>query len=141
MTLKIHLEDGKTGTGNRALITPRGGVVTEPLDVNIPQFNSLSPTPSNFFFPRVEAQFLITGIIATRQKGGGSTGAEITIYEADSPNAAIGAGDILLIVTVPATTTLPILNLNLLVSEGRWLNAASDVTSTTLTVLGYYRKI
>lgn len=141
MTLKIHLEDGKLGTSNKALITSRGGIVTEPLDVNLPKFNALTTSPSSFFPPRELSQFLITGLIATRRKGGGSTAAEITIYNANSPTAAATSPNTLLIITVPTTTTLPILDINLLVGEGKWLNAVSDVADTTLTILGFYRKI
>lgn len=136
MGLDVRITGG-TGNNFEAKVTKRRELVVAALEKNqTTKYDLTAATPQTFYPPVSGHQFLITGIIATRTKGGGSTGAQIEIYES-TVEGGTSSKDLLSVV-VAVDVSLPISAVNILVSRGVWLVASSDISNAALTILGYY---
>ena len=95
-------------------------------------------TVYNFFKAKVGYNFIIQNLVIYANKNVGAGDATLTIYEAASSTSSTSLKD-LLVLEIPQKTNVPIPgNLNLKVSEGRFLNATTDDDDIFLTIMGYY---
>lgn len=121
-------------------ITTAGQLVTGNLAFDLTEFAELAVDNQvyNFYKPRAGLQFVISGIIATANKSvAANAEAFVEIYEGSS--ISDGTADKALISFVlTQSTVLPMFPLNILVSEGKFVNARTDDNSIFLTVIGYY---
>lgn len=138
MAVGIELKDG-TGSGSRAKVTPRGQVVTAPLDFSSTHFNLLSVNGQafNFIKPVPNKCFIITDIIISADKNVGTGGVLVELYETDSLTGTVATRNILA-VQLARNAALSINNLNILSNIGVWLNAKMDDNNVYMTIAGYF---
>ena len=142
MSLPTELVGRCTTTSNKnsASITSRGALVVAPYAYDIVQFNELGDdgVGVNFYKPRVNKRFVITGLVAAGNlQIVANALATVVIYEA-SDNVTATADKILIQFGITRLQTLSILPLNILVSEGKFINAKTDDDDVFLTIMGYY---
>ena len=130
--------DSDTHKGGK--ISKRGQFITAPLDFSTPTAGNPLITPNvafNFREPRPRQVFIITEIILSTDNSISANGAEVTIYEATSIDSTIVDSEILT-VTMPSRTIVPLLGLNWIGNENRWINAKTDDATVNVTLGGYY---
>jgi hypothetical protein len=140
MPLRIEIEDAKFGTRNAAGVTSRGQLITAPLKFNETFFQSLdvASTPFNIITPRTNQQFVIDGYIVSSNKDVSSTnGAVISIYEASAPDT-LTVNRQLFLLDLGRLDRASESGLNVITSQGSWINCQTDDTTTNVTLLGYY---
>ena len=136
MTLPCHIVDGE----KVAALTSIGQQIVSSYDYDMSKFIELAVinTAYNFYLPKSKKQFVITGIRGKADRGVSNTvDATVIIYEADNPlstttqlilhQEALIRGD--------DFTLLP---MNLLVRQGKWVNAKTDDNDIHMTIFGYY---
>ena len=126
--------------GNVAKVTSSGELVVAPLKYSESSYQSLAVDDQvyNFYTPRTEKQFIITGILVFATKDvNDTTSTVIEIYEADSPSSAT-VSKVLLTFGMGKLTVISPTNLNILANSGAWINARVDDNTVNLNILGYY---
>jgi hypothetical protein len=138
MSMPNHIVDGH-GSGYRAQVTSNGQLVVGPLAFDSTKYLELgtADTAYNFYGAEPGKQFVITGIRAKADKQvSSSVDATVIIYEASSSTSttvdkvlhqeAMTQGD-----TVTMRT-------NILVNEGKYVNAKTTDDDIHMTIFGYY---
>ena len=93
-------------------------------------------TAVNFYRPQVNMRFVITGILLTADSN--VTGsALIDVYEATTASETTIAKAILH-VEILKNGSRDITSLNILATEGTWINAKTDDDDVFVTIMGYY---
>ena len=122
-----------------AKVTEYGQLVVAPVAYSNSYFNTLAVnnTAYNFAVPNSGKRFVITDILIATNKDVGVNGGLIEIYESQ------GLTDTTITKTIYTTqmiknTTQSITGLNLILTEGVWLNAKTDDNTAYLTIMGYY---
>ena len=138
MTISTNIEDG-WGTGTKACVSTRGQLVVGPLDFSTAYTATANVinTAFNFVPPIANKRFVITDILLYANKGIGTGDATIVLYEADGVSETTSTKDILNIEMVKQTSR-DITGLNLIVSEGKWVNIKTDDNTIFATIMGYY---
>lgn len=137
MSLPSVIQDNSTG--NRATVTRFGQLVTAPVDYSIPISKTLDVvnTAYNFVEPVVDKSIVITDIILTANKNVGATDATVTLYEAEEVDTTTSTKDILNLEMIKQSN-LVLTGLNMIVSEGKFVNAKTDDDDIFVTIM-YYR--
>ena len=132
------LTDGK-GAGNKACVTSRNQLVVAPLDFSEAYDQEVDTINTAFSFvpPRPSERFVVTDILLYANKGVGASDASVVIYEADSAISATVLKSIMSLEMLKQTSR-DITGLNLIISEGVWLNIKTDDNTIFSTVMGYY---
>lgn len=142
MPLRIEIEDSKYGTRNSAGVTHLGQVITAPVAYNEPFYQSLNVAGQafNFVTPETGKQFVVDGLIFSSNKNVSSTnGAVISIYEANGPNViTASASKLIFTLDIGRLDKGSISSLNVITSQGVWLNGSTDDATCNVTILGYY---
>lgn len=138
MGLAVSITNGR-GVKSAALVTNVGQLVTAAFDYDETEFRELGlvNTPFNFYGPKANHRFVITGIVAVADKEVASNAsATVVVYEA-------AADDTLTILKVLFQTAMIqdqiniLLPLNILVNEGVWVNAKTTDDDIHMTIMGY----
>ena len=140
MSTPVEIRDGGTGSGARVCVTPIGQLVAGPYAYDETKYTELAAadTAYNFYEPKAGQQFVITGIIMNAdQQVAIATGATIVIYEATSAGTAT-VSKVLHQDEMIRNDRTVLLPLNILVSEGRYVNAKTDDDDVHMTITGYY---
>ena len=132
------ITDGK-GRGNTACVTSRNQLVVAPLDFSDAYDHEVDTINTAFSFvpPRPDMRFVVTDILLYANKGVGASDASVVIYEADSAISATVLKSIMSLEMLKQTSR-DITGLNLIISEGVWLNIKTDDNTIFSTVMGYY---
>ena len=136
--VKVSIEGGDSG--RMAAVTPDGALAVGPVSFNLIQFNELAATATayNFYQPLPEKQFVVTAIFAYGDKQvGTSTNATVEVYEALSAGETT-VDKIIMQFEIGQNEFHPFTSLNLLVNEGKWINAKTDDDDVHMNILGYY---
>ncbi|KKL60113.1 hypothetical protein LCGC14_2208560 [marine sediment metagenome] len=115
-------------------------LVTAPFAYDETQFNELGTADAavNFYKPKVGKQFVITGIIAAGNLSIAANAlATVVVYEGSSTTDT-SADKTLIQFGITRLQTEPLLSLNILVNEGKFINAKTDDDDVFLTIMGYY---
>lgn len=138
MTISTVLRDGK-GNGGEACITTRNQLVVAPLDFSTayPVTANVINTAFNFVPPVASKRFVVTDILLYANKGVGASDATVDVYEATSATESTIDKSILAIEMLKQSSR-DLTGLNLLISEGKWLNIKTDDNTIFATVMGYY---
>lgn len=126
-------------TGNVARVTKFGQLVAAPLDYSVPievdlvlpgvAFNFLEPVPGE--------SIVITDIIVSSNKDVSQTDpAEVDIFEADTVDSTI-ANPRIIKPQLTRSSNLTLNGLNLLVPEGKYINATTTDATIILTIMFY----
>jgi len=137
MTTSVGLKDSKTGQTVR--VTRFGQLVVSPLDYSTPieQELDIIDTAFNFLAPEDGKNIVITDIfISTTKDVSNVDPAEIEVYEADAAGSLTPAPRVISPRLVRASN-LALTGLNLLIPEGKWVNAKTNDVSVLITLMFY----
>lgn len=137
MTVPVNIMDTLNGVGVR--VSRFGQLIVAPIDYSTPIEHDLdvADVAFNFIEPVAGHSIVITAIIVAADKDVSVTEpASIEIFEADAidsttPNPEIINPQLL------RGANLPLIGLNMIVPEGKWVNATTTDTIITLTLLFY----
>ncbi len=140
MTLPVEIQGQEDSTITNAKVTRSGELVVSSLKYDETQFNELGTVDAavNFYKPRVGQQFVVTGVIAAGNLSIAANAlATVIVYEASTESATV-VDKTLIQFGVTRLQTLPLVPLNILANEGKFINAKTDDDDVFLTVMGYY---
>ena len=126
--------------GIEAALSPIGQVITAPWRYDETVFNELAEpnTAYNFYKPKVDCQFVVTGIYAVADKQVASgTSAPVIIYETSSTDSTTISKVLLQTAMVQDQIQL-FAPLNILVTEGMFVNAKTTDDDIHMTITGYF---
>lgn len=134
--IDFQLKSAKNGASPH--ITKEGQLVTAPLAYSTPMFVDLAVNDQGYtFFPPIDGKrFVITDVIAIANRNV-TTECVINIYESDDLNDATIAKSIFQL-DMLKSTTLVMNGLNLVITEGQFLNGKTDDNNGLVTISGYY---
>lgn len=137
MVLKVEIVDGKGG-GNSVCTTKRGELVINKADYSEAyQVDLLTKDIAyNFIGPKSGKRFVISDIIFSTNKTVGANGAEVLIYESSEPASLIVSKSLFKLV-MPGKASFGHA-LNMIVSEGVWVNITTDDDDVFATLMGFY---
>ena len=138
MTQKTHIEDGR-GTSHKALVTEYGQLVTGSISYSIPVARTLLlvNTAYNFVPPISGKRIVITEMLMYANKGVGVNDATVEIYEADGATETTISKSIISTEMLKQTSR-DLISLNMIVGEGKWVNAKTDDNTIFVTLMYYY---
>lgn len=139
MTAKISIVDG-CGSDRRVKVTDRGQLVVSPIAYDDAKFNELAEpdTAYNFYSPKHNKVFVMTGIVAKADKQVSSTvDATVVVYEADAADATT-VDKVLFQMAMVQGDIVSLLPLNILGNEGKFVNAKTTDDDVHMTIMGYY---
>ena len=145
MPIDVEIVDGRTG--NRACITPLGELVvggtnhSEPYTASATVINTgynYTTLAGTGIVPVAGKRFVITSILIGCDRNVGATsGALINIYEAESPTSITSTKDIVKDIEI-VKNERQFMNLDMIVTEGKWVNIKTDDNNVRSTIWGYY---
>ena len=103
-------------------------------------FNELAEddTGYNFYIPKSNKQFIITGISAKADKQVSSTvDAIVVVYEAGD-NSTTVVDKVLIQLAMIQGDSVNLLPLNIIVNEGKYVNAKTTDDDIHMSIFGYY---
>lgn len=138
MVLRTEITDG-SGKGYKAQVTKYNQLVTAPYDFSEAYATTASVinTAYNFVPPKQSERFVVTDILLYANKDVGAADATVDLYEADGATETTISKSILSLEMLKQTT-ITLTGLNMIVSEGKWLNIKTDDNTIFATVMGYY---
>lgn len=137
MTTPVNILDSKTA--QTAKVTRFGQLVVAPLDYSVPVEHELDvvDTAFNFVEPQADHSIIITDIITSALPDISPVdSADVEIYEAGAIDSTI----VLTGIVRPQLTrgqNLALIGLNLIVPEGRWVNAMTTDDTVIVTIMFY----
>jgi len=123
-----------------AKISDYGEVKVAPYAYSLPYFQNMGTanTAYNFVPPKQDQFFVITGVLMQANKNvNASTAAVVDLYEADSATDLVIDTSVFQIEMVK-NDRLPLVPLNIKVTEGKFLNGKTTDDDVLMTVTGYY---
>ncbi len=136
MSTPINITDGG---GQVAKVTRFGQLVTAPIDYSdsVTVEMTVVNTAFNLVEPKAGSSIVITDIISSAERTvSPTTPADIEVYEASSINTIV-VDDNIVRPQLTAASNLPLTGLNLLVPEGKFVNAKTDDATVLVTVMFY----
>lgn len=137
MSANVGIKDSKTGQSVR--VTRFGQLVVSPLDYSTPLERELDTinTAFNFLAPEDGKNIVITDIVLSADKDVSNVDpAEIEIYEADAADSLTAAPSIISPRLI-RSANLALTGLNLLIPEGKWVNAKTNDNNVLITIMFY----
>jgi hypothetical protein len=137
MTASIGLKDSKTG--QTARVTRFGQLVVAPLDYSQPIKRELDTinTAFNFLSPEAGKNIVITDILVSANKDVSNVDpADIEIYGADGVDSLIPLPSVIS-PRLTRAANLALTGLNLLIPEGKWVNAKTNDNNILITLMFY----
>ena len=137
MSIDVNIRDGSGG--NTAKITDRGQLVIGPLNFSTAYTQEVDTinTAFNFIVPEQRKRFVMTDVLLYANKGVGAGDATVTLYESLGPTSTTVDREIMTMEMVKQTSR-DITGINLICSEGRWINIKTDDNTIFATIMGYY---
>lgn len=138
MVIKTNIQDG-LGKGTTAGVTARGQLVVAPIDYSLAYNNKAEvvDTAYNLVAPKKGKRFVITEIVLVSNYLVGVNGAAVDLYEATSEDT-ITISKSILQMELLKNSTFVLTGINLIISEGRWVNLKTDDDDVFATIMGYY---
>jgi len=136
MSIPSVIKDNNSGV--TAKVTEFGQLVVAPLQYSTPIVDELDVinTAFNFIEPQQDRSIVITDIIISADRVVGVNGADVEIYEAISADTT--TVDITILeVDMVKQTQLGLTGLNLIVPEGKFVNAKTDDNNILVTIMFY----
>lgn len=137
MAAEFFLVDGD---GRKAVISPYGEIKVGPYDYSTAYFKSLAVinTAYNFVHPIQDQFFVITAVLIQADKDvHASTAAIIDLYESGGDDDTTIDKSVFQIEMLK-NERVPLVPLNIKVSEGKFLNGKTNDATVLMTVTGYY---
>jgi hypothetical protein len=137
MATPTVIKDHKSA--NAARVTDFGQLVVAPLDYSKPVTKPLTPinTAFNFIEPAQGQSIVITDIITSANKDVSNVDpANVVIYQASAPDTLI-VDELIVSPQLTRGGNLPLTGLNLIVPEGKWVNAFTNDDIILLAIMFY----
>jgi len=137
MTAPVNIKDSKTG--NTAKVSKAGQLIVAPIQYSDPISKSLNAinTAFNFVTPEQNKSIVITDIIASADKNvSNTTPANVVIYEALAADT-LTVDEAIVIPQLVRASNVSFTGLNILVPEGKWINAKTDDANILVTIMFY----
>ena len=138
MPVEAIITGGASGLSAR--VNREGALAVGRVKYDLSSFNNMAVDDQvyNFYTPRPAQQFVITGM-KLRAGFGVSNAADATveIFEAPDVDSAT-VSKVIHTELMTRSTAADMFPLNLLVSEGVWVNGRTDDNSVSGTIFGYY---
>ncbi|MCK5643049.1 MAG: hypothetical protein KAJ19_19735 [Gammaproteobacteria bacterium] len=137
MSTPTNIIDSKTG--QTAKVSRFGQLIVAPIDYSTPIERDLDviDTAFNFVEPLEGHSIVVTDIIVT---GGADvnpiTAADVNIYQADAVDS-IAPNPTIIRPQVVKSSNFPLTGLNILIPEGKWINAKTSDVTVLLTIACY----
>jgi hypothetical protein len=137
MSIDVRIGDGNNGV--TAKVTSRNQLVTAPLDFSVFYTASVTVdnTAANLVGPKAGKRFVITDLILTGDRGIAANGAVAKVYEAADDSTAT-VSTLIYEDEIAKQTRAVLTGLNIIVSEGKWVNVVADDTIVRANLAGYY---
>ena len=128
------------GKGATAKVTTSGELVVAPLSYDEVANQTLDSAnvAENFFAPKSQQQFVVTGIVANADKSV-TTDVVVDVYEADSLTSAT-IDKAIFHFEMLKNGDKDLIGLRILVNSGVFINAKADDANVNITIMGYYIK-
>lgn len=139
MSLEVRITDAR-GNPHKACVTQYGQIVVGPASYDQTKYVELAEddTAYNFYVPQANKRFVISGLRAKADRQVSSTvDAEVIIYEASAPDT-LTADKVLHQEALVRGESVTIIPMNLIVEEGKWVNAKTSDDDIHMTIFGYY---
>ena len=138
MPQKTNIIDAH-GTNKGVRVSEYGQLVTGAIAYSTPVAQTLTVinTAYNFVAPLSGHKIVITAMLLYANKNVGVNDAIVNVYEADAEDELTIANPIITTEMVKQTSR-DLLNLNLIIQEGKWINAKTDDASVFMTIMYYY---
>jgi len=136
MATPVNVVDSDSKTTVK--VTEFGQMVVAPLQYSTPIVDTLDVinVAFNFIEPQQDRSIVITDIIISADRNVGVNGADVEIYEAAAADTA--TVDITILeVDMVKQTQLGLTGLNLLVPEGKFVNAKTNDVNVLVTIMFY----
>jgi hypothetical protein len=138
----VQIKDG-TGKNTAACVSSVGQLVTAPFSYDLVVFKEFAEpnTAYNFYEPKHNKQFVITGIVlvADKQVSSNAT-ADVVIYEASLSDTTT-VDNVLYQTGMIQDQVQILLPLNILVNSGKFINGKTTDDDIHANVIGYYLPI
>jgi len=138
MPLDVQIQDGG-GSSRKAHVSSSGELIVNKVDYS--SAYSLTAdvinTGYNFVPPQFNKRFVVTDILLYANKNVGVNDATVVLYEADSATSTTSTKTILNI-EMQKNSSRDITGLNLIISEGKWVNIKTDDDDIFATLMGFY---
>ena len=109
-----------------------------PFDLTVFNELDIANQAYNFYGPKGQQQFVMTGFLMFGDKQVSSTtNATVTIYEASAPDSAT-VDRVLIKVEVGQNQAVPFPSIRVLANRGVYINAKTDDDDIHMTILGHY---
>lgn len=134
-----YLVDG-TGKKSRAKVTGNGELVTSPIAYDEAEYRALDEinTAYNFYAPTSGKRFVITGLVLKADKQVSSTvDADVVVYEAGEATSTTASRTIFQMAMVEGDL-LALNPINILTTEGVYINAKTTDDDIHVNIMGYY---
>lgn len=140
MTLGVNILDG-SGSAIGATVTTQGVLVTGPVEFSVAHNQDVDTidTAFNVVGPEVGKRFVITDILLSTDRQIGNNGAIIILYEATAVDT-VTVTTTILEVEMLKSTVRDMTGLNMIASEGVWINIKTDDDNVQSTIMGYFVK-
>ena len=127
------------GNGNKACVSPRGQLITAPLAFSkmYSATASVDATAVNIVIPEPGKQFVVTDIILFANRNVGANDATVSIFESDGPISSTVSGPIFT-QEMLKQSTIALSGLNIIVTQGTWVNLITDDNTVFVNLGGYY---
>jgi hypothetical protein len=136
--IDVRVTGGKNGV--KAFVSDYGVVAVGPLEFDNTIFQALdaADTAFNFYEGRAGENFIVSGLrLKATRSVDNATDATIIIYEASSASSTVVDKIIYQegLVRGESASFLPV---NILVTEGKYVNAKTDDATVNINIVGYY---
>ena len=138
MSIDVKIKDG-WGGGVEACVSSRGQLVVAPLSFS--NFYSVTAgvinTGYNIVPPKTGKIFVITDIILSANRNVGASDATVVIYTADSLTSTTVI-DTIFTQEMIKQSNIAVTGLNVIATEGTWINIKTDDDDVFVNMAGYY---
>lgn len=138
MSTPVHILDGR-GTKQRVSVSDIGQLIVAPFAHDETKFVELAEDDIayNFYGPKAGFEFVITGMrIKANRQVSNTVDATIIIYEASAAGTTV-VDKILHEEAMIRGESATLLPMNILVNEGKYINAKTSDDDVFMTIMGY----
>jgi hypothetical protein len=138
MSIRSEIYDS-TGESYGVKVTSRNQLVVAPLGFSTFYSGTagVNNTAVNLIEPKDRKNFIITEIILYANKNVGASDASVELYEAAGPDVLATTNTIIL-QEMQKNSNLILTGLNIIVTEGFWVNLKTDDDDIFANIAGYY---
>jgi hypothetical protein len=136
--INVRIKGGKNN--NSPEITERGQLITGPLDFSKFYFGTTASNnvAVNVVEPKTRMCFIITAIILSADRSVGANGAVTDVFENTTGPTNGTVTKQIIQEEIAKQTRMTATGLNIIVTEGAWVNVKSDDVVVRCNIAGYY---